>query len=167
MLPDVRPLRLIAPGMDTSVLVWHYTTGSRESAISDSGCLLAAVDGVRDHESPITWFSARQEFEPTARTMMVRTEGRPPVRLSRFETAKFGSGLVRYGLPRASAIPWLKLCGVARIRLADQKRLERAGRNLGADPLEWFGVLGPVSLEAIVAIEYSDGIAAWHAAGIS
>src|SRR5437867_969614 len=117
-------------------LVWHYTVGRYARKIEATQLLLPATNGVPEHERPVVWFSARQDFEPTARKLWKQADA--VFSLTKVETAELGGGLVRYGLPRESALRWPALCRAAGIRTGQQRRLERAGRRQGADPIDWY-----------------------------
>ena len=140
------------------MIVWHYTIGSRLKAIREYGALRPATAGVPAHELPVLWFSSRRDFEPTARKMLVNSDGQLR-RLSVDETAHWGEGLIRFGISSDRCIRWPDLRRRCHMRSKDARQLEAAAHAIGAIPTQWFGVIGELPLSAVSALERLDGVA--------
>lgn len=137
-------------------LAWHYTTGENFVAICDSKYIKPAKIGVLPPEKPIVWFSTHKHYEPTARKM--KMDGSIA---SVDELFLLGRGLVRFGLPVNRLIHWNKLKSKARMHESVAKRLEDIGRDQGADPQQWHGLLKKVSIEECVRIDVMDNNKQW------
>lgn len=130
--------------------LYHYTIGSKIPLILNSGHLLPTRVGVNESsgEIPVLWFSSNQTWEPTA-TKMLMIGGRlvtPSVRelaayvpLFRFRLrGSFGG--------ETGMLPWPALCKVARIQRRTANAMVSAGREMGANPAQWWGTLKPIPL---------------------
>lgn len=135
-----------------AALVWHYSVGMCLREIIRSGTLLPATAFVPEQEAPVLWFSSRQTYEPTARKMLMTSDGK--VRsLSIKETAAHCGGLVRFGVDVGLTMPWSRLRVAAGIRRYEARLLERTARRDGADPDQWHGIIGPLALAFVETIE--------------
>jgi hypothetical protein len=140
-------------------LRWHYTIGLHFRSISNDGAIVPATAHVDPPERPIVWFSANQDWEPTAAKGIVVAGVR---RTATFEeTYQVGGGLVRIGVtPSVAKYDWHTLQRRGRIPRAVATGLVRAANDMGADPAEWFGTFAPVSRDRWSAVDvWEDG--AW------
>ncbi len=124
-------------------LVWHYAPWATLPQIVAAGALLPGEPG-RDGEAPLLWFSARQDWEPTA-TRHVMDGGRP--RPMTFLEHRQRLGCVRFGLPADDTrlLPWMDACRAAHMRFTDRRKLEASSRRVGANrPMRLAGGHGPL-----------------------
>ncbi|MFO1325426.1 MAG: hypothetical protein U1F15_15375 [Burkholderiales bacterium] len=126
-------------------LAWHYTIAMYLPAIIESGVLRPATANVPANERPVVWFSMNQDFEVTARKRWRDLEGNERA-LSVAETALRGGGLVRLGIEPRRLLNGDKLRRAARISSETWRALCAAGRKEGADPTDWFGHVGEISV---------------------
>lgn len=126
--------------------VWHYAPWSRLGAIVASGHLRPSNAGGKVDEVPLLWFSANQEWEPTATKMVDLPNGR--LYQMSFAEQQEVSGCIRFGLPADDLrlIAWKRACSVADIGREERRGLERAGRKRGADPKHWFATVASVDV---------------------
>jgi len=137
--------------------VWHYTVGTHAAKIIGEGVIRPALDAGLRQRSPVTWFSSRPSYEPTARKLWGNGI-EPPRQLSTAECDTLCDGLYRFAVPIASALPWRACCAAAGISKAERIGLEGMGRAQGGDPADWYGVIGAVLLREVVAVEkWGDG----------
>lgn len=126
-------------------LVWHYATWASLPQIAAAGELMPRDDR-GEGERPMVWFSANQQREPSA-TKWVRLDDGRARRLTPGEQAeRFGS--VRFGMSADDSrlLRWNDACRAAGITFTHRRKLEAAGRILGANPSYWFGVAQAVAL---------------------
>ncbi len=128
-------------------LVWHYAPWATLPQIVAAGALLPGEPG-RDGEAPLLWFSARQDWEPTA-TRHVMDGGRP--RPMTFLEHRQRLGCVRFGLPADDTrlLPWMDACRAAHMRFTDRRKLEASSRRVGANPLEWSASMEAIALAGL------------------
>jgi hypothetical protein len=109
-------------------------------------------------EKAVLWFSANQQWEPTACKMRRISDGTLE-RLDMEGTLREGGGLVRFGVDRSTLFHWPRLIKEARIPAKIASGLIRAGKEQGAMHSDWWGSVKPVSVEECAAIEvYDDGV---------
>src|SRR4051794_4024102 len=89
-------------------------------------------------EAPVLWFSAAQDWEPTA-SRAIRTGSEVRVLSDREHEERFGC--IRFGLPANDLrlIDWDAACKAAGIPPRLRQALERSGRARGVDPVNWWG----------------------------
>lgn len=137
--------------------VFHYTTGDRARDIAAYGAILPATACIGAQEHPVVWFSAAQTWEPTATKMLADARGRPVRRATMAEMDRMAGGLFRFARSSDGLVPWPDLARAARIHTGMARRMEKAGREIGALPSDWYGHLGPVSLSQVASIERFQG----------
>ena len=134
---------------------FHYAPWSYLRRIVDSGMLLPSNAGAPD-EPCLLWFSAHQQWEPTASKLW--TKGGATVRLT-FRQQEEKVGCMRFGLkandPRL--LSWEEACRYAGIPRAERRNLEAVGRRLGANPAHWFASTLPVQLRDLDLQVWVDG----------
>ena len=136
-------------------IAWHYTTGQKFERIAKSGYLLPTAVGVEPPERPVIWFSLNQEWEATAAKMATVPGG---IRmLTKDETCQLGGGLVRFGYPAQRCIPWPRIWRRAKTPPLIRAALERIGRDEGANPAEWCGVLHPIPVRELIVDVLDEG----------
>jgi hypothetical protein len=92
------------------------------------------------------WFSAHQEWEPTAtKIVKTRTGFRPLTFLQQAEQY----GCIRFGLSASDLRlkNWKEACVAAGTPRAAARALERAGKVRGGSPAQWFGSAVPIALD--------------------
>ena len=142
-------------------LAWHYTTGQKFSLIVECGELRTTAIHIAHGEQPAIWCSSNQKWEPTANKLLRNADG-TVVRLDQAQTREMGGGLIRFGIKRQKLLPWFALLKAARIPKATVRSLEQAGIKQGANPLDWWGSLKPVSLDVCEAIEVMNQNGEWE-----
>lgn len=130
------------------ILAWHYTIGHYLPTIAETGVLMPATAGLQSRELPAVWFSLAQHWEPTATKMLQTKTGE--LRRMTFDELKSVGGLVRFGIE-----PRKLLCGAALRRRAHinnetWSQLCAVAAAQGANPANWFGHIGPMSVENFV-----------------
>jgi hypothetical protein len=125
-------------------LVWHYAPWQYLSAMVSVG-FLKTSNARADGEHPLLWFSANQQWEPTA-TKFVQN-WHDLVRLTFNQQAeKFGC--VRFGLPADDPrlLNWRDACRAAKTPRDYRRRMEKVGGKLGSKPDDWFATVVDVPL---------------------
>jgi hypothetical protein len=125
-------------------LVWHYTSWATLPRIVAAGRLLPG-DAQDPGETPMLWFSARQDWEPTATAQVV--DGAQP-RMLTLQEHRQRFGCVRFGLPGGDPrlSPWELACRAAGMGLTRRRKLEAWSRQAGANPADWFGTSQAIPL---------------------
>lgn len=138
-------------------LVWHYTIADHARMILAERTIRPSTLFLPPGEKPVVWFSARQHWEPTCNKALSGPGGQR-IPLSMQETLRHGGGGWRFGMSASELIPWRELKRAANIAPATARGLERAARNVGADPDFWYGHIGPVSVyRCVIAALDEDG----------
>lgn len=129
------------------MFVWHYAPWEYLRAIVAYGALMPS-NAAAEREFPLLWFSARQDWEPTATKLLRTSNGIRSMTLAE-QKAKFGC--VRFGLPADDSrlVSWPEACKLARTGLKKRRQMEAAGRRQGASPDDWFACAGEVSLTGL------------------
>lgn len=134
------------------MFVWHYTVGTHAEKILAEGVIRPALDAGLRQRRRVTWFSSSPSYEPTAQKLCGNGV-EPAHRLSIAECDALGGGLYRFALPIAATKRWRSCCAAAGISTTERLELEAMGREQGGDPANWYGVLGPVLLDDVSAVE--------------
>lgn len=125
-------------------LVWHYAPWATLPSIVAAGALVPgnATEGTA---TPLLWFSARQDWDPSA-TKFVRDGGEPRRMTLQEHRRRFGC--IRFGVPGDDRrlISWAEACRAAGTNFTERRRLEAAFRQLGANPAEWSAMTQPAPL---------------------
>jgi hypothetical protein len=133
-------------------ILWHYTVGCHLEAILSSRVLRASTAHLARPQERAVWFSARQDWEPTANKGW--SEHGTYRGLTRQETMEKSGGLVRIGVrPTTAPYGWadyVRLSGINRKMAAG---LRKAGVRAGSNPYDWFVSFMPVPMEKWVAVE--------------
>jgi hypothetical protein len=136
--------------------VWHYTSGLHFTQIVESGALLPSAVGIAPGELPTLWFSDEQNWEPTAQKAILQ-DGEVII-LGMKGTYERGRGLVRFGIVPSRLIQWPRLAKEAGIPSSVRRSLERTGKEQGAVPQRWYGLIAQaLLLSEVDAIEVFDG----------
>lgn len=139
-----------------TIRLFHYTYAHKLGGILRTGGLKPSSGGKNEvnvgadqiskvkqdlGESPVLWFSTNRVFEKTAgKPSYVNGEFMPP----NWKKDALSIGLVRFELIRPDGLDVLAfkdLAKVAGISSAEQRKMEKRGRDAGANPSEWFGVI--------------------------
>lgn len=117
--------------------VWHYTPWSYLKEICGYGELLTTNTGAA-HENPLLWFSANQRYEPTA--IKLTSNGLGGLRRTTFDEQVSKVGCIRFGLSAKDLrlLNWDKACKTAGMTKKEKIALEARGKELGANPAQWF-----------------------------
>jgi hypothetical protein len=126
--------------------LWHYTIPQYLPGIREHGALTPATAHVPKDEKPAVWFSARQRWEPTAAKAGLRTLD---------EMVQVFGPMLRFGIDPDRTLPWRKLVIATGMSDVTRRGLEKVGRHVGADPADWFGVVGAVLLDDLVMQQYN------------
>jgi hypothetical protein len=123
--------------------VFHYAPWAYLPQIVTSGALLPNNAGA-EVEVPLLWFSANQQWEPTAGKTW-KAEG---ILMMTFRQQLQRAGCIRFGLPAADMrlLCWKDACAVAGIPREARRNLERSGKKRGAEPSHWFAIAQPMPL---------------------
>ncbi|MFJ1470141.1 hypothetical protein [Massilia orientalis] len=127
--------------------LWHYTAGHKLQLIRESCALHPNGAKVAPNERPVVWFSADAVYEPTA-IKLLQMPGQ--ARLRRPTVAELHElvGVFRFAIdrddPRLAA--WPAVHRKARISTTGVANMIRAGVEIGAKPMNWFGALEEIPL---------------------
>jgi hypothetical protein len=127
--------------------LWHYTAGHKLQLIQESCALHPNGAKVAPNERPVVWFSADSVYEPTA-IKLLQMPGQ--ARLRRPTVAELHElvGVFRFAIDRADTrlVAWPALHRKARISAVGVANMIRAGVEIGATPMNWFGALEEIPL---------------------
>jgi hypothetical protein len=127
--------------------VSHYTFGHKLSAILSTGALLPTGVTIPRHERKSLWYSANLRFEPTAlKPLKMPWEIEP--RRATMEELHEVVGLYRFVADTdvLRVKHWPQACREIGIALQDARRLVEVGRQLGANPEDWWATVHPKPL---------------------
>ena len=127
--------------------LWHYTAGHKLSLIRESCALRPNGAKIAPNERPVVWFSADGMYEPTA-IKLVHMPGQ--AKLHRPSVAELHElvGVFRFAIDRTDArlAAWPTIHRKARISTTGVANMLRAGIEIGAKPMNWFGALEEIPL---------------------
>lgn len=144
-----------------AMLAWHYTTAQKYKLIKESGLLLPATIGVLPPERPILWFSTHPKYEPTALKPLGDGRGNIIRLLTMEELYAMAGGLVRFGCPVTSLKHGEDLRKTAKMSSIMWRRLQKSGRNQKANPCDWWGHVGSMTLDE-VTVQVMDAEMTWR-----
>jgi hypothetical protein len=126
-------------------MVWHYAPWAYLPAIVESGVLQASNAGA-ENEQPMLWFSANQQWEPTA-TKMITTKG-GSLAPQTFKQQAVRLGCIRFGLAANDLrlLKWTDACITAGTPRKQRRKMENVGRRMGGNPAHWFASAESISL---------------------
>lgn len=130
------------------MIIYHYTTQKAINSILSNTFLHPALGGVIPPEKPAVWFSSNPKWEPTANKSILTPDGH-----TRLLTTKDMFELIplyRFGIDSREALPWAQLVRKARISRKMQRFLIEVGRQRGARPTDWYGILTLVPIDNLV-----------------
>jgi hypothetical protein len=138
--------------------LYHYTTGQKLIQIMECGYLKPSAAGGKPDERPLLWFSTSKNYEPTALKMVVCPFKKFRVLSQKEQRELVGNVRFRLRLGSVILLNWRESCKVAEISTKERKGLENAGKEMGANPKNWFSTLNCVPVEALsIEIETADG----------
>ena len=161
---------------------YHYTYGHKIESIimtglkcSPKGTSRKNKDGkwynhIGAREKPIIWFSSNPQFEMTARKPRYKFDeyrNLTTTDVSLVDDVK-EIGLFRFVVPsylNETIKPWILLRPEAGIALIDFNRINKAGKALGGNPIEWFGLVMEEEWSLCVhdfKLQYLDENMKWH-----
>lgn len=131
-------------------VIWHYTTADKLRLILDCGEIRPAIAGIDRGETPVVWFSTRNDWEPTA-TKMIDENGTLRT-LSIAEMVEIG--MVRIGVhPDTAPIAWKYVRARTGMSKETYDALARVARRDGAIPDCWYCSLEPVPADQWLAVQ--------------
>jgi len=138
--------------------VWHYAPWAHLPAIVESGKLKCGNAGAAG-ELPMLWFSANQQWEPTATKMLTNKAG-AMFSLTFKQQAEF-FGCIRFGLAVADPrlLKWKDACTAAGTPREVRRKLEKMGKKIGGDPAHWFASAAIIPLSELHFQVWHEG---WH-----
>jgi hypothetical protein len=125
------------PACKQTITIWHYAAWARLPTIVESGILKCSNAGA-PNELPMLWFSANQQWEPTATKLMLSHTGKL-IRLTFNEQVK-EFGCIRFGIDESDPriMNWKAACSAAGTPREMRRILEQVGKRQGANPDNWF-----------------------------
>jgi hypothetical protein len=142
------------------MIAWHYTTGQKYKLIKQSGVLLPADIGVAPPEQPVLWFSTHPKYEPSAKKPLGDSNGKVLRMLTVDEMYEMADGLYRFGYPVSKLKCGESLRRAAKMSSVWWRRLAKGGAKLAANPADWWGHVGSLSLNE-VTVEKMDANKRW------
>jgi hypothetical protein len=139
---------------------WHYTTFENMDSIIKSGVIIRATTYVPKFVKPVVWFSTNPEWEGTVYKKIVNVnEGWEKDLLTKQDFLSCGIPPTRIEVdPKAAG---LKSWNNYKRNSGDSKQfivgLERAARELNANPKEWYISYQDVSIDCFLNIEVWNG----------
>lgn len=127
--------------------LWHYTAGHKLPSILESGALRPNGAKIAPNERPVVWFSADAVYEPTA-IKLVQMPGQANLRRPSVAELHEMVGVFRFAIERKDArlAAWPAIHRKARISATGVANMLRAGLEIGAKPMNWFGALEDIPL---------------------
>lgn len=125
-------------------MIHHYTTEFHFPSIIRDGFIMPATTSVVFPEKPAVWFSSEPIWEPTANKGVVTPSGTTRNLTSAEMFAMID--LFRFSVDRSRALPWHQLVRKARIKPKLAATLVKIGHAVGANHLNWYGILEPVEV---------------------
>ena len=137
-------------------MVWHYAPWAYLPAMVESGILRGSNTGAAG-EAPMLWFSANQQWEPTA-TKMIRNSAGAAVSMT-FKQQVQMVGCIRFGMAADDLLllDWKDACTFAGTPGESRRALERVGKKAGADPAHWFATAATIPLAELHFQVWLDG----------
>lgn len=128
-------------------LLWHYTAGHKLPLIREACALRPNGAKVAPSERPVLWFSAEAVYEPTA-IKLVQMPGHAKLRRPSVAEMHELVGVFRFAIDRADPrlAAWPAVHRRARISDAGVANMIRAGVEIGAKPMNWFGAFEEIPL---------------------
>ena len=127
--------------------LWHYTAGHKLQLIRESCALHPNGAKVAPNERPVVWFSADAVYEPTAIKLLQmpgQARLRRPTVAELHELVRVFRFAIDRDDPRLAA--WPTVHRKARISAAGVANMIRAGVEIGAKPMNWFGAFEEIAL---------------------
>jgi hypothetical protein len=130
-----------------AALLWHYTAGHKLPLIREACALRPNGAKVAPSERPVLWFSAEAVYEPTA-IKLVQMPGQAKLRRPSVAEMHELVGVFRFAIDRADPrlAAWPAVHRRARISPAGVANMIRAGVEIGAKPMNWFGSFEDIPL---------------------
>lgn len=127
--------------------LWHYTAGHKLPLILESGALRPNGAKIAPNERPVVWFSAEAVYEPAA-IKLVQMPGKAKLRRPSVAELHEMVGVFRFAIDRKDArlSAWPSIHRKARISAPGVANMLRAGLEIGAKPMNWFGALEEIPL---------------------
>jgi hypothetical protein len=152
-------------------MLWHYAPWFYLQHMVDSGDLRPSNAGAPDL-TPTLWFSANQNWEPTATKLL--PDARGCMVQGTFDQQNELLGCIRFGIdandPRL--LKWKDACTASNTSRIVRKSLEKAGLKMGGNPTHWFATLASVPLSDLLlqvwvghwaqATSIQDMVSAWE-----
>jgi hypothetical protein len=130
------------------MMVWHYSAWARLPDIVESGELRGS-NAWAAGELPMLWFSANQQWEPTA-TKLYTSDSGVTVSLT-FQQQADNFGCIRFGMAANDMrlLNWKAACTTAGTRRDTRRTLEKIGKKKGGDPSQWFATASAIPLSEL------------------
>ena len=128
--------------------VWHYAPWAYLPSMVESGALRGSNAGAAG-ENPMLWFSANQQWEPTAAKAVRNNAGL--ITQMTFQQQVTRVGCIRFGLPAADVrlLNWKQACAAANTPKESRRAMEKVGKKQGSNPDHWFATVSGVSLSEL------------------
>lgn len=128
-------------------IVWHYATALGFMGLAETWEVRPSVKDVPPSELPVAWFSSNPMLERTILEMVwKRTDGSVLRPKNADEYRILGMGLYRVGTRSDQLLRYIDLLKKAKIGFGRRRILERAAKDVGASPFEWYGSLSSVPI---------------------
>lgn len=139
-------------------IVWHYAPWAYLSAMVESGALRGSNASAAG-EVPMLWFSANEQWEPTA-TKFIRNNAGAAVPMT-FKQQVQMTGCIRFGMAADDCrlLNWKAACNYAGTPRHTRLELELVGIQAGADPAHWFATAETIPLKELHFQVWANG---WH-----
>lgn len=131
------------------LILHHYAPCIYLPSIIETGTLFTSNAGAPD-EAPLLWFSSNQQWEQTATKIAGDAYG-TNLRLLTFAEQWRMMGCCRFSIPAKAKrfMHWNDACQAAGMRRNKKRKMESSGRDLGADPAEWFALAESLGIDEL------------------
>jgi hypothetical protein len=137
-------------------MVWHYAPWAYLPAMVKFGALRGS-NAAAAGEVAMLWFSANQQWEPTATKMMRNSAGALVFLTFKQQVQMFGC--IRFGMAADDCrlLNWKAACNYAGTPRETRRGLERVGKKAGADTAHWFATAAIIPLTELHFQVWADG----------
>lgn len=133
--------------------LWHYSKIAHLQSIFDSGEIRLATAGVPACERPALWLSSDPRIERTAYPKATLQE----LERSAYQPIRFCLNPVALENGEVTLVSWKKHRQKGGVIPATARALENAGRDLGANCMNWWCSYAPISVEHFSRVEMMIG----------
>jgi hypothetical protein len=139
-------------------MVWHYAPWAYLPAMVEFGALRGSNAGAPG-EVPMLWFSANQQWEPTATKCAANNPNGTDLFVMTFKQQAERFGCIRFGLAADDSrlLNWKAACAAAGTLRDKRRGLVRVGIKKGANPAHWFATAATIPLAELDFQVFLDG----------